>query len=220
MKTCTKCHATKPPEDFHFIKRSESHDTRCRQCVNAYLRERIATLPHAREQQAASAKRWQAKNPEKRLWKNKTAKQRKAAYVAVRRWRAKNPERHRNESRASLQLSRSIGFRTAWPTIVAHYSNACLACGGAKPVFDHVVPLSSGGVNSLTNGQPLCRACNTRKGSAADSAQDYRPDKGAWIVELANAQPWILTLSVQRGRRSLVRKAREARAAQNLALPE
>ena len=166
-------------------------------------------MPRVRAQQVASARRWKAKNPEARLWSNKTAKQKKDMGEATRRWRSRNRARYAVEALASIRLLRSAGFRVAWPAIVAHYGGACLACGGANPMFDHVVPLSAGGVNAMTNGQPLCRPCNTRKGSAVDSAQDHRPDLGAWIVDLAAAQPWILTLSVQRGRPSLAQRARQ-----------
>jgi len=190
MKTCTRCHATKPPEDFHFIKRSESHDTRCKQCVNAYLRERTATFPHVREWQAASAKRWQRKNPEKRLWKNKTTAQKKIAYDAVQRWRAKNADRFTSEARQSIRMKRSPQHARVWPIIVAHYGGKCLNCGTDRAVcFDHVVPLSQGGENQLANGQPLCRACNSFKGALQDSSKDYRPDRGAWIAELVRLNP-------------------------------
>lgn len=57
-------------------------------------------------------------------------------------------------------------------------------------MFDHIVPLSAGGANLLTNGQPLCRACNATKGHMS-SQMDDRPDKGAWVAELVKLNPWL-----------------------------
>jgi 5-methylcytosine-specific restriction endonuclease McrA len=38
-----------------------------------------------------------------------------------------------------------------------------LCCGEAKPLtVDHVVPVSKGGSNDISNIQPLCLECNDR----------------------------------------------------------
>lgn len=52
------------------------------------------------------------------------------------------------------------------------YGNICLRCGKKRVlVADHVIPLSQGGKNEITNIQPLCKRCNGMKGT--DSI-DYR----------------------------------------------
>lgn len=44
------------------------------------------------------------------------------------------------------------------------YGNKCLCCGKlGKLTADHVVPLAKGGSNSISNIQPLCSRCNSRK---------------------------------------------------------
>ncbi len=103
------------------------------------------------------------------------------------------------ESRAGLQMRRSLPYQRAWPMIVHHYGGKCLSCGAGKTVFDHVIPLMTGGPNSLENGQPLCLACNTFKGQTNPS-KDHRPDKGAWIAELVRLNPWLSEIGSGNGR--------------------
>ena len=47
----------------------------------------------------------------------------------------------------------------------------CLCCGNPEIVYDHVVPLSMGGTNTIDNIQLLCSKCNRRK---CKQATDYR----------------------------------------------
>lgn len=51
-----------------------------------------------------------------------------------------------------------------WETMVAWYGSVCLACGTMPVTVDHVVPLVVGGSNDISNLQPLCASCNSRKG--------------------------------------------------------
>jgi 5-methylcytosine-specific restriction endonuclease McrA len=102
---------------------------------------------------------------------------------SVKAWRTRNRARFNDEAGLSQALRRSEEYRMLWPYIVSHYGGKCMACGDPAVCFDHVVPLAMGGDNTVGNGQPLCRACNTRKGNG-DRARDYRPDKGEWAKGL------------------------------------
>lgn len=60
-----------------------------------------------------------------------------------------------------------------WIELCARYDHRCLCCGEIKPLTkDHVMPLSLGGDNTISNLQPLCLACNLRKHA---KHIDYRP---------------------------------------------
>jgi len=62
----------------------------------------------------------------------------------------------------------AIGSHTAaeWELLCERYGHICLACGQRLPLTeDHVVPLVRGGTDDISNIQPLCRPCNSRKGS-------------------------------------------------------
>ena len=60
-----------------------------------------------------------------------------------------------------------------WIALCNKYGNRCIGPGPHKGVLtpDHVVPISGGGSFLIDNIQPLCRSCNSRKGTAST---DYR----------------------------------------------
>ena len=66
-----------------------------------------------------------------------------------------------------------------WEEIKASYGHRCLCCGRCEPeivlTVDHVIPMSKGGTNHLSNIQPLCLACNQRK---KQDTTDYRGGDG------------------------------------------
>lgn len=70
---------------------------------------------------------------------------------------------------AANRLARKIengGSHTAdeWQALCALFGNACVCCGAtARLVVDHVLPVSRGGSDDISNVQPLCKPCNSKK---------------------------------------------------------
>ena len=51
-----------------------------------------------------------------------------------------------------------------WEVLKVNFENRCANCKQDKPLTkDHIIPLSAGGSDNISNIQPMCRNCNSRK---------------------------------------------------------
>lgn len=56
-----------------------------------------------------------------------------------------------------------------WENLKKSFKYKCAFCSEQKPLTkDHIVPLSKGGTDYITNIQPLCRNCNSKKHNKTD----------------------------------------------------
>ena len=133
-----------------------------RDIINAKGREKYRTSPKRRNRY----KHYYASNREKELERNKKWVQSNSGYQAIR-----NQKRRANVLGNGGNLSLDD-----WRKIKEKYNFVCLCCGKREPevvlTIDHVIPVSKGGMNDVTNIQPLCLPCNSRKN---DKIIDYRP---------------------------------------------
>jgi len=85
-------------------------------------------------------------------------------------WAKNHHEYYNNYHRLYYHKKRTIeGDFTLkdWEDLKKRYNYTCPMCGKKEPEIkleiDHIVPISKGGTNYISNIQPLCRSCNARK---------------------------------------------------------
>lgn len=146
-KQCSKCQAIKSAEDFPRDKSQlDGLHAWCKECHAAAGREaRLANPGKAHEQ----AHRYYS-----------SAKGQKTVLKQARARRARKKQAPGEFTAAEFEaLCRAAGGK-------------CLCCSRRrKLVPDHVIPLSKGGANDISNIQPLCKSCNGRK---KDNSWDFR----------------------------------------------
>jgi 5-methylcytosine-specific restriction endonuclease McrA len=150
-KVCAACLEPKPRTEFgRRALASDGLHARCRICLRDYNRA------------------WKSKN---RIGPDPIRRAQDHARYAS------NPDRFKQRARVNLHRRRAVeGEFTPeeWLALCEKYGNRCLACGrGDLPLtVDHVIPISAGGTNWITDVQPLCGPCNSKK---QQKIIDYRP---------------------------------------------
>lgn len=119
-------------------------------------------------------RRWAADNEEK-VAASKLAYyelNREEVIVRSKKWAEDNPEKvrqakaiNRRKRRAARHASSGSFTAEEFIELCERYGNKCLACGDTEAVLeaDHVVPLTRGGSDDISNIQPLCGSCNRKK---------------------------------------------------------
>lgn len=181
--------AANPDKRAKFYALTKEWVDKNRDFVNKSQREYSKLHPEKRRE---AQKRWRAKNPDKAKEDNSTEKAKTAKKLwwknnpdrykeSKDEWRKKNlryfreyrklhPEISKNHAR--LRRLRKLGTPgyhapAEWEALKAATGNKCLCCGvnGDEVALtrDHVVPLSKGGTDDISNIQPLCASCNSKK---------------------------------------------------------
>ncbi len=111
---------------------------------------------------------------------------------------SKRLAKHR-EHREERSLSGKNGAQKKWQTVrerkeqfaemVSFFNNTCVRCEGASGLInverDHIIPSYQGGVDHISNLQPLCARCNASKGPEhIDHRVIYAKKHGLVIPEL------------------------------------
>jgi 5-methylcytosine-specific restriction endonuclease McrA len=172
-KRCSSCKQQWPLTEFHRCKTStDGLQGLCKECNRENSRrQRLRSRENLLEQQ----KQWNAQNADR-------LKSYKAEYYQQHRQEIRDQARARYNAEYALNpgkyLAKCHARRVAlydnggryteqeWLDLCAKYGNICLWCD-RKTVLtvDHIVPICRGGSNDISNIQPLCRRCNSEKGT-------------------------------------------------------
>lgn len=177
-KACTMCGAEKPLTDFH--KTPNTADGRrpiCKVCACAYQHEHRDDPRYREKVLAGDSRKYHSMPADKKKQSN-----RRIYDLRMKRFwndpQFQARERIRTGHKAAryrLKRFGNGGSHTAqeWLDLCAKYDHRCLCCGLVKPLTrDHIVPVNHGGTDDISNIQPLCRPCNSTKGT---QTIDYRP---------------------------------------------
>jgi 5-methylcytosine-specific restriction endonuclease McrA len=182
-KICKKCGESKPLVKFQPNKGCVGgRQYICRQCSispEAIARsERNKYAKHS-EKIKQRVRQWNSENEEYRKEQKASYYQNNKEYFKKRNqeYYAAHPEFFNLYAvrRRARKVAAGGSFTVAqWRELCARYGNACLCCKRKRKLTkDHIIPLSKGGSNDISNIQPLCLPCNLSKGV---KTIDYRVD--------------------------------------------
>ena len=129
----------------------------------AYVKKYIAT--------------WQKDHPEYMCKANAKYRRTYPENIAKKdkKYRKNHPEVFKaKDARRRTAKTKAGGAYTSaqWIALCNKYHNRCLCCGRKRKLTaDHVVPVSKIGTSNISNIQPLCGPCNSKK---KDKVIDFR----------------------------------------------
>lgn len=155
-------------------------------CVACHKRhkETYRRSPQGKRKQAEWSKTYShsEKLARKKQIRSTSQKEQAALYA---RWYRTTPKgklvNQVGQSKCKAKRLAAEGTHTTaqWIALKELYQHCCLRCGKPESKLtrpleeDHVIPLSRGGTNWITNIQPLCHECNGMSGKGTNTT-DYR----------------------------------------------
>lgn len=80
------------------------------------------------------------------------------------RERQKEVNRKRETRKRSIIKEFGSHSIAEWKELLKKHNNSCAHCGATQRITrDHIIPLSKGGTDLISNIQPLCHSCNCKK---------------------------------------------------------
>lgn len=154
------------PSAAYYAKHKERLNAANRENSKSYAGRRKELNRAVYEADPGRAQRWRDDNPEH---------EREAQRVRSQRYYGENRDHvvHKVRTRAAAIEIIDELLPGEWEAMVEDCGNVCIVPGcGASPVTkDHVIPVSKGGRHHISNLQPLCGVCNSKKGVGT---ADYR----------------------------------------------
>lgn len=189
MKKCKKCGESFPATTEYFFSCSRTKSGLRAQCKGCH--RKVAQSSQTREKARLLLRDWRKRNPKKlkEQWTRSNTKKSASGYHSEYYNKNKNSINERRNKwlqdtgkgvqyvHKRRSLMKEDVTQDEWQQVLDFYGNRCLVpdCTNEDVTQDHVVPLSLGGRNHISNLQPLCRSHNCQKHT---QTTDYRPDLG------------------------------------------
>lgn len=182
-KTCTYCKQTKLLADYYIDKNTGKQKSRCKKCINFLNNQARQANPekHRKQNLEYYYKNKDALNEYRRskwpeLYKSKIEYHREKG----KRYRAENPDKINAIARRKRAKKRANGWEKYTEAQVLEMHGAvCHICGDPIDLtldrrigtegwemslhIDHVIPISKGGPDKLSNVKPSHGKCNLKK---------------------------------------------------------
>ena len=145
---------------------------RCVVCVKEDARareqrgERTPLSPASKKKARLRERAWRDERPvlirtyNRRYRMKPETKEKEAQYR--RHWYEQNRV-HSNQLNASRRRNIPALPKALTETLLNYYGSICVYCGEEASGFDHLHPVSRGGINDLHNLVPSCKSCNSKK---------------------------------------------------------
>jgi hypothetical protein len=182
-KTCTYCKQTKPLADYYIDTNTGREKSRCKPCVNLCSnisrqkdpdKYRKQNLAYYYKNKDKLNQQRRAKWPE--LYKSKIEYHKQKG----KKYRAENPDKINGIARRKRAKKRANGWeRYTEAQVLELHGAVCHICGGPIDLtlnrkigtegwemslhIDHVIPISKGGPDKLSNVKPSHGKCNLKK---------------------------------------------------------
>lgn len=184
VKFCPRCKLKLPLSDFTKNKnKKDGLDYECRKCKSFRFRSwRESDVERSRERSRSwhevnrarsiqNSRDWRKLNPEKHrnATRNWAINNEDAVREIKRMDYARRPDAYKLAARkrkASLKSAIVVPFgANDLMKRMSMFGFVCIYCGGKFEHVDHAIPLSRGGLHTLSNLRPSCAKCNLRKGT-------------------------------------------------------
>jgi 5-methylcytosine-specific restriction endonuclease McrA len=172
MKKCIDCGITFPLSNFYDSKGNKGgKSTCCKKCQ--YERNKESIKKHKER-----LNKWKNDNREHLRKQSRGYRNKKITTMTLEEliiFRKKRQE-YKRIHRAKKYGNGGRHSEKEWLELLDICNNCCVACGATENLSkDHIIPLTLGGSDDISNIQPLCRSCNSSKNRW--KAIDYRTGK-------------------------------------------
>lgn len=173
---CRDCVSAKEKEKYNSnlehsrqLKRQQATKHRERNIVNSrewyqQNKEKVKQRVKKYRQENSEAfkeyqKQWSLENPDK-------IKEKQKRFLQTPKGRIKISQQNHNR-KARIRGAKGKHTAKEWNELKAKHDFTCLHCKKKEPMIkltqDHIIPVSKGGDNFISNIQPLCKSCNSKK---------------------------------------------------------